>query len=158
MQLLIDTVYSRNRLIIKNDTSNSCFENIQLKIKCYSILITITVKQYFAFCDKIGKPNHVILLLQWNNIALYVIIYIELLPNILLCGFFVSSPLQLQILVKKIYTWRQLQMKNLFTCKSNHLMSDILTDYVSSKNSKLYLTHTCTVQRIFWRDDILAKS
>ena len=116
-----------------------------LVLRIYSSRLNVVVifnynyysKTTFCLCDKIGKPNHVIWLLQWNNIALYVIMYIELLPNILLCAFFVSSPLQLQILVKKIYTWRQLQMKNLFTCKSNHLMSDILTDYVSSKNSKL---------------------
>ena len=57
LQLLIDTVYdSRNRLIfLKDDTSDSCFESIQYKTKCFIIFnyiyynyYLITVRQYFA--------------------------------------------------------------------------------------------------------------
>ena len=61
-------------------TSDPCFESIQLKTKCYSIFqphilsyYLIVVRQYFAIAIILADQNHAIRLLQWNNIAMFVV-------------------------------------------------------------------------------------
>ena len=67
-QLLLDTIYdSKNRLIFKKMTL------LILVLRAYGSKLSVAVKSYFAIAIILADLNHVIQLLQCNNI--------ELLPN-----------------------------------------------------------------------------
>ena len=77
LQPLVDTVYdSINRFIfLKDDTSDPVLRPYSSTFKCYIVFFNCIYncsRQYFAIVIILSYQNHVIRLLQWNDIAKYV--------------------------------------------------------------------------------------